>query len=167
MSEVSYSKIDYVHPRTIWTICLQFFFTVIAMIPVYYYLREIVKLIADARLLLVFLPLGIAILLFLIQLRLGTYFWKSEKVFKKRDVLVIASKSTLLTIVLFYILFLFIFGYWLSGVDFYQGLDYQSDVGRLMAETTISLGIIYGIMVMMINVQESRFEQTLKGRFRR
>lgn len=160
MSEISYSKMDYIHPRTIWTLTMQFFYTIIAMMPVYYYLREIIELIVDAKWLLVFLPIGIAILLFGMELRLNVYFWKAEKIFKNRDILVVVIKSSLLVITMFYFLFLFIFGYWLSDIDVYQGIKYQSDIGRLMAEAAISLLVIYGVIIMMMSIQESRFDQT-------
>jgi hypothetical protein len=59
------------------------------------------------------------------------------------------------------------FGYWLSGAEFYESIKYQSVIGRLMAEVIISLMIVYGLVTMMINVQDSRFEQTLTNRFKR
>ncbi len=168
MSEFSYSaKLDYLNPRTIWTISLQLFYTIIAMLPVYYYLREIIELVADAKWVLIFLPIGIAIILFGMQLRLNNYYWKNEKIFKNRDILVTALKSSILVLVFFYFIFLYIFGYWLSSIEFYEGIKFQSELGKLMAETIISLVMIYVMIIMMISIQESRFEQTLANRFRR
>ncbi|MHA2091391.1 MAG: hypothetical protein ACW98K_11070 [Candidatus Kariarchaeaceae archaeon] len=167
MSEYSYSNLEYLHPRTIWSLSFQFLYTVLAMIPVYFYFREIIEFTEDAKWLLIFLPVGIGILLFLLQLRLNSYFWKSEKVFRNRDIFVVALKSILLIIISFYFTFLLMFGYWLSGADFYESIKYQSVIGRLMAEVIISLMIVYGLVTMMINVQDSRFEQTLTNRFKR
>ena len=167
MSELTSTKLDYREPRTIWVLGFEFFYTIIAMIPIYYYFNEILEIRAEAEDLILILPIGVAILLFIMELRLNTYFWFSEKIYKKRDLLTSAIKSASLIVISFYFIFILIFGYWLGGVDTYDRIEYQNELSQLMTELAITLVSIYFILILMLNIQNQRFERIFKDRFQR
>ncbi|MCH8907265.1 MAG: hypothetical protein IH840_09265, partial [Candidatus Heimdallarchaeota archaeon] len=110
MSEVKVGKLDYSHPRTIWTLGIQLMYTIIAMIPLYYYMIEILTIRSEARDFVIYSPIFVAIILFFLQLKLNSYFWTSEKTFVKRDITITSSKSAFTIVLEFYLIFLFIFG---------------------------------------------------------
>ena len=167
MSEQTSTRLDYREPRTIWVLGFEFFYTIIAMIPIYYYFNEILEIRAEAEDLIFILPVGVAILLFFLELKLNTYFWFSEKTYKKRDLLTASIKSVSLIIISFYFIFLFIFGYWLSGAETYERIEYQNEISQLITELGITLLSLYFILVLMINIQNQRFERIFKDRFQR
>ncbi|MHA2031202.1 MAG: hypothetical protein ACXAC2_20695 [Candidatus Kariarchaeaceae archaeon] len=167
MSELATAKLDYREPRAVWILGLELFYTLIAMIPIYFYIIEILQVRANAENLVMFLPIGIALLLFFLELRLNSYFWFTEKVYKRRDLFTSSLKSVILIISSFYIIFLYVFGYWLSDSSTYQGIGYQNELSQLMAEVIISLLTIYFGVIMMLNIQNQRFERIFKERFQR
>ncbi len=167
MSELTSTRLDYREPRTIWVLGFEFFYTILAMIPIYYYLNEILEIRAEAEQLILFLPIGVAILLYFMELKLNTYFWFTEKIYKKRDLLTSAIKSATLIVSSFYLIFLLIFGYWLNGTETYEEIEYQNELSKLMTELGITLVSIYFILTLMINIQNQRFERIFKDRFQR
>ncbi|OLS27788.1 MAG: hypothetical protein HeimC2_09820 [Candidatus Heimdallarchaeota archaeon LC_2] len=168
MSELSSTRLDYREPRTIWVLGFEFFYTIIAMIPLYYYFNEILEIRAEAENLILILPISVAILLFFLELRLNTYFWFSEKTYKKRDLLTSAIKSVSFIIISFYLIFLLVFGYWLGGAETYSNrVEYQNEISQLITELGITLISIYFILILMLNIQNQRFERIFKDRFHR
>ncbi|MCE7733357.1 MAG: hypothetical protein GPJ54_00670 [Candidatus Heimdallarchaeota archaeon] len=167
MSELASAKLDYREPREVWILGLEFFYTLLAMIPIYYYLVEVLEIRSEAEDLVLFLPIGIAILLYFMELRLNSYFWFTEKIYKRRDLFTSALKSVILVVTTFYFLFLYFFGYWLANIDTYQSVEYRNELTKLMTEVSISLFLIYLILIMMLNIQNQRFERIFKYRFQR
>ncbi len=167
MSELASAKLDYREPREVWILGLEFFYTLLAMIPIYYYFVEVLEIRSEAEDLVLFLPIGIAILLFFMELRLNSYFWFTEKVYKRRDLFTSALKSVMLVLTSFYLIFLYFFGYWLADTETYQRIEYQNELTKLMAEVSISLILIYLALIMMLNIQNQRFERIFKHRFQR
>ena len=164
MSETSLTSIDYTIPRTVWVLGIQLFYSFIAMIPVYYYMRELLAIRATASRVVIFLPVLTAILLFFLELRLNDYFWISEKTYKKRDSFNSSIKSFLVIIFFYYFVFLFIFGYFLSGSGTYNSFHYNNEVSKVIAEDIASIIIIYLIVILMLNIQNQRFQQIWKRR---
>jgi uncharacterized membrane protein len=167
MSELASAKLEYREPRAVWILGLEFFYTLIAMIPVYYYIIEILEVRSEAEDLVLFLPIGIAVLLYFMELRLNAYFWFTEKVYKRRDLFTSSLKSVILVVSAFYFMFLYFFGYWLADTDTYQRVEYRNEIKQLMTEVVVSLVVIYLILIMMLNIQNQRFERIFKYRFQR
>lgn len=164
MSETSLTSIDYTLPRTVWVLGIQLFYTFMAMIPVYYYMRELLSIRATASQVVIYLPVLTAMLLFFLELRLNDYFWVSEKIYKKRDSFNSSIKSFLVIIFSYYFVFLFIFGYFLSGSKTYKSFHFNNEVSQLIAEDIASVITIYLIVILMLNIQNQRFQQIWKRR---
>lgn len=162
-TDFSPTELQLTHPRTIITSGLQLFYTIIAMIPFYYYLREIIQLNADAQYVLTFLPIATAIILFLFEIRLNEYYFFNEKVYKKRDIFDAAIKSTFVMITSFYVLFFFIFAYFLSNfVKEYQTLGLQNVLGKILFELSITIVILYLLVILMLDIQKERIKRISK-----
>ncbi len=145
-------------PRTIWVLTLQLLYSIIAMLPIYYYLREVVQFNDESQYVLLLLPVTIAFLLFFIQVKFNSYFWFNEKIFNKRDIFTSAMKSALLVVVLFYFFYLIIFGYWFTGTEEYSGLGLTNKVGKAVTESLVSVSIVGFIVLVMDRIRTARME---------
>ena len=153
MSTVGSYSINFSEPRTIWTIVLQLFYTLLAMLPFYYYLRNLIDVPTEGRYLLQFLPIATGLLIFFIQFEMNDYYWHQEKTFTERDIFKMSLKSIILTISMFYIIFFLIFAYWVGNGGGYEGGILENVVTRTMVQLGITLGLILLTLVMMKTVQ--------------
>jgi len=168
MSTATAYPIKYSEPRTIWTLSLQLFYTILAMIPFYYYLRNLVTIPAEGRYLLQFLPITIGILLFFIQVQLNSYYWREEKIFKQRDIFVSGLKSSILTLAMFYFIFFLIFGYMIGNSDAYESVLLSDVITRTMIQLLITLGTIVLTAILLQSIQDSTTSpRKFTDRFRR
>lgn len=152
------AKINTAEPRVVWTHVLQLMYTIIAMIPIVYYLREIVLLPETSRYVLIALPVSIALILFFIQIQMNNYFWDNELIFKRRDIFVVALKSNLLIVGLFYFLFLLMFGYWFTGTEVYDNLGLNDVTFKVLFEAMVSILLVISTAVIMRSIQKNRLE---------
>lgn len=152
------SSIKWTAPRSVWTLAAQLFYSLLAMLPMYYYLKNILGLVqTDNELLLYIIPIVTGILLFFAMILINEYFWVREKILLKRDITTAAVKSSFLIMVLFYFSYLFFLGYFING----QNPDYLGPLGevlleKVMFELTIGLGITIGTAVAMLSIQRYR-----------
>ena len=145
-------------PRTIWVLTLQLLYSIIAMLPIYYYLREVVQFNNESQYVLLLLPVTIALLLFFIQIKLNSYYWFSEKFFNKRDIFTSSMKSAIFVFVWFYFLYLLVFGYWFTGTTEYDALGLGNKVGKAVTESLVSVSIVGFIVLIMDRVRTARME---------
>ncbi len=148
------SNIDFNQPRSVWALLIQLFYTLVAMTPMYYYLRELVKFNDDAKYVLMFLPIVTGILLYFVELKMNLYYWNKERIFKKRDIFTVTIKSFLFVIIWFYILYFFMFGYWFSTSEPYKALGMNNQTTKSLTESLVSIGIIAGIVIVMDKIRE-------------
>ena len=168
MSSYSSFPIDYGQPRTIWSISLQLFYTLIAMIPLYYYMRNVVEIPPEGSYVLQLLPIVVAILLFFVQLRLNQFYWINEKTYKNRDIFVMSIKSVVLTLGLFYSLFFLLWSYWIGRTDIHENSGFENPLEIVVINIAVSLVILLMTLVFMVAVQEDRLTPAkLKSRIRR
>lgn len=168
MSTATGYPIEYSEPRTIWTLTLQLTFTLLAMLPFYYYLRNIAEIPADGRYLLQFLPIAVGILLFFLQQYLNTYYWRKEKIYKRRDMFVVGLQSYILSIWMFYTIYLLLFGYFIGQTDAYDTPLFSDIITRTMIQLLISLGTIALFVLAMRTAQEDNAApRKFTNRFRR
>jgi len=156
VSSVSRGNIDFNQPRIIWVNLFQLLYTLLAMIPVTYYLREIVLIEEEGQFLLIGLPISIGVLLYFVQLRLNEYFWINEQYYKKRDILISSCKSAFLVIFVYYFVYFFLLGYWISTTEQYEALNLENQIGRILFDNAISLAVIVGITLLMVAVQKEK-----------
>ncbi len=155
--EYSTDTMNLNHPRNIWTISIQLIYTQLAMIPLFYYLREVVQLEVDSLYVMLFLPVSVGLLLFIMQLLLNEYYWYSEKIYKKRDIVIVASKSATYVIGVFYILYLLMFGYWFSESEVYADITrIENNVGKTVAEAGVSIIIILFLVMLRREIQNQK-----------
>lgn len=156
MSSYSGYPIDYNSPRTIWTMSFQLLYTVLAMIPFYFYQLNILVIPSEGITVLVVLPIGVAILLFFMQIRLNHFYWVSEKTFKKRDVFHVGLKSLILTLSMFYTIFFLIFGNWVGSSDAHAQFGFTDPIEKLAIDATLTLIIILLTVIMIVSIQQDR-----------
>lgn len=156
-TEYSTSTLDLNHPRSIWTNVVQLFYTLIAMIPIFYYLREIAQLGNDGLYVLLFAPISIGLLLYILQILMNEYYWVQEKIHKKRDIFMIALRSTAFILFYFYFFYLFVFGYWFSSSDVYtEVVKLNNPIGKVITEAAISMGLVLFIVLLRRGIQNQK-----------
>ena len=127
-------------PRNIWIMFLQFFFSFVLQLPVYYYIWFVIELTAISTFATtLFLPLFSALVLASIQVLLNRFFWYNEKTLKKRDFLKSAIKSSLMVSISFYLIFFFLLTWGLSSVYYdYYGPFVTSEIVKLTFDFIVS-----------------------------
>ncbi|MDH5401531.1 MAG: hypothetical protein OEZ01_09320 [Candidatus Heimdallarchaeota archaeon] len=160
-----YATINFYNPRTVWVLSFQLIYTICAMIPFFYYMREVLELPEEARYVVVLLPLTCALVIYMLQLMLNKYYWDQEKIYKKRDILQVASKSAFYTYFIFYFMEFLVFGFWLNQFDAYIEFRIEKDLARMVVETIISMLIVVFYVTFLLNLREVKFEsRNLKTR---
>lgn len=155
--EYSTTDIDFNHPRNIWTIIIQLVYTLVAMIPIFYYMKEIVQFEQDAVNVMLLLPIATGIILFILQLLLNEFYWYEERLYKNRDIVIVACKSSSYVLGFFYFFYLFLFGYWFSNSDVYKELfRLNNQVGKAMTETAISIIFILFLVMLRRGIQNQK-----------
>ena len=156
-TEYSTSTLDLNHPRSIWTNVIQLFYTLLAMIPIFYYMREVVQLGNDGLYILLFAPISIGLLLYILQILMNEYYWIQEKVHKKRDIFLIAVRSSSFVLFNFYFIYLLIFGYWFSSSDVYlDTVNLTNPIGKVITEAGISVALILFIVLLRRGIQKQK-----------
>ena len=80
MSNATKFLIQFNNPKTIWTLSLLLLYTILSMIPFYYYLTNLVNIDNDEyAIFLQYLPIFTGLLLYFIQFLFLTYFGKKKK----------------------------------------------------------------------------------------
>ncbi|MHA2501853.1 MAG: hypothetical protein ACXAE3_03200 [Candidatus Kariarchaeaceae archaeon] len=153
MSTASGYPINYTEPRTIWTIALQLLYTLLAMIPFYYYMKNLIDIPSEGRYLLQYLPVVVGILIFFIQFEMNDYYWNQEKTFTNRDIFTMSLKSTILTLSMFYTIFFFIFTYWIGNNGAYTKGIIEDPINRTMIQLGFTLGVILLTLILMKTAQ--------------
>ena len=161
MSTVTGFPLQYNEPRTIWTISLQLLYTILAMVPFYYYLTNLVQVPEEGAVLLQYLPVITGVLLFFIEIRLNDYYWNKEKIYKHRDIFVCGMKSVILIISMFYTIFFFVFG-WLVGTN--GGYDSQVFLQDVITRTMIQLIITFATIIVVMLMMETAQSDSQAGR---
>ena len=156
-TEYSTSTLDLNHPRSIWTNVLQLFYTLLAMIPIFYYIREVVQLGNDGLYILLFAPISIGLLLYILQILMNEFYWFQEKIHKKRDILMIALRSTSFILFIFYFFYLFVFGYWFSNSEAYlEVVNIKNPIGKVVTEAGVSLILVLFIVLLRRGIQRQK-----------
>ncbi len=151
----SSNRLEWTAPRSIWTAAVQLLYSLIAQLPFYYYLREIVELIEkDYQWIVITVPISTGILLFFMQVLLDEFYWNQEKVYRNRDITVAAAKSALLVYALFYFLFFYLMEYVLSSTDFYKENGPNEPVQKMMFDLGVSLAIILFLTLFLKEMQK-------------
>ena len=84
MSNATKFLIQFNNPKTIWTLSLLLLYTILSMIPFYYYLTNLVNIDNDGIYFLQYLPIFTGLLLYFIQFLFLTYFGMKKKSTRKR-----------------------------------------------------------------------------------
>ena len=168
MSTASSYPINYSEPRTIWTIVLQLFYNILAMMPLYYYLRNLIEIPNEGRYLLQFLPITTGILLFFIQFEITDYYWHQEKTFVKRDIFKMSLKSVILSLSMFYSIFFYILTYVVGNGGGYEEGILVDPITRTIVQLSLTLGTIVLTVIMMKTAQRDfGVSRTVSSRLRR
>lgn len=157
MSNVTKFPIQFNNPKTIWTLSLLLLYTILSMIPFYYYLTNLVNIDNDGIYFLQYLPIFTGLLLYFIQFLFLTYFWNEEKVYKKRDILNVSLKSYILVFSMFYSIYFLIFGYWIGNTNAYESALLSDTINRNMIQLLITLGTILTTYLLMQNIQDGSY----------
>ena len=157
MSNTTKFPIQFNNPKTIWTLSLLLLYTILSMIPFYYYLTNLVNIDNDGIYFLQYLPIFTGLLLYFIQFLFLTYFWKEEKVYKKRDILNVSLKSYILVFSMFYSIYFLIFGYWIGNTNAYESALLSDTINRNMIQLLITLGTILTTYLLMQNIQDGSY----------
>lgn len=157
MSNVTKFPIQFNNPKTIWTLSLLLLYTILSMIPFYYYLTNLVNIDNDGIYFLQYLPIFTGLLLYFIQFLFLTYFWNEEKVYKKRDILNVSLKSYILVFSMFYSIYFLIFGYWIGNTNAYESALLSDTINRNMVQLLITLGTILTTYLLMQNIQDGSY----------
>ena len=157
MSNATKFPIQFNNPKTIWTLSLLLLYTILSMIPFYYYLTNLVSIDNDGIYFLQYLPIFTGLLLYFIQFLFLTYFWNEEKVYKKRDILNVSLKSYILVFSMFYSIYFLIFGYWIGNTNAYESTLLSDTINRNMVQLLITLGTILTTYLLMQNIQDGSY----------
>ncbi|MGB1981278.1 MAG: hypothetical protein ACPHQO_02270 [Candidatus Kariarchaeum pelagius] len=157
MSNATKFPIQFNNPKTIWTLSLLLLYTILSMIPFYYYLTNLVNIDNDGIYFLQYLPIFAGLLLYFIQFLFLTYFWNEEKVYKKRDILNVSLKSYILVFSMFYSIYFLIFGYWIGNTNAYESALLSDTINRNMIQLLITLGTILTTYLLMQNIQDGSY----------
>lgn len=157
MSNATKFPIQFNNPKTIWTLSLLLLYTILSMIPFYYYLTNLVNIDNDGIYFLQYLPIFAGLLLYFIQFLFLTYFWNEEKVYKKRDILNVSLKSYILVFSMFYSIYFLIFGYWIGNTNAYESALLSDTINRNMVQLLITLGTILTTYLLMQNIQDGSY----------
>ena len=157
MSNATKFPIKFNNPKTIWTLSLLLLYTILSMIPFYYYLTNLVNIDNDGIYFLQYLPIFTGLLLYFIQFLFLTYFWNEEKVYKKRDILNVSLKSYILVFSMFYSIYFLIFGYWIGNTNAYESALLSDTINRNMIQLLITLGTILTTYLLMQNIQDGSY----------
>jgi hypothetical protein len=157
MSNATKFPIQFNNPKTIWTLSLSLLYTILSMIPFYYYLTNLVNIDNDGIYFLQYLPIFTGLLLYFIQFLFLTYFWNEEKVYKKRDILNVSLKSYILVFSMFYSIYFLIFGYWIGNTNAYESALLSDTINRNMIQLLITLGTILTTYLLMQNIQDGSY----------
>ncbi|MCY3413905.1 MAG: hypothetical protein INQ03_19845 [Candidatus Heimdallarchaeota archaeon] len=158
-TEYSNTILVFNHPRSIFTTGFQLFYSLVAMIPVYLYVREIIKLEVDALYVLLFLPLAVGFLLFTLMIQMNQFYWREEREYKRRDIFMLGLKSTSFIIFYFYFFFLLVFGYWFSDSEVYfDMLHLENPIGKLVTEASISVALVMLIVQLRRGIQKQKYK---------
>ena len=157
MSNATKFPIQFNNPKTIWTLSLLLLYTILSMIPFYYYLTNLVNIDNDGIYFLQYLPIFTGLLLYFIQFLFLSYFWNEEKVYKKRDILNVSLKSYILVFSMFYSIYFLIFGYWIGNTNAYESALLSDTINRNMVQLLITLGTILTTYLLMQNIQDGSY----------
>ena len=158
MSTSNVDQLQMNAPRTIWVSIMQLLYTIVAMLPIYYYLREIIQLDDQSQYVLLLLPVVVASLLYFVEIKMNNYFWYNEKFFNQRDIFTSALKSTTLVLGMFYFFYLLVFGYWFSGTPEYENLGLSDKTGRTLTEALVSVAIVASLVIVVDRIRVARTE---------
>ncbi len=137
-------NINWQHPRTIWVLAYQLFFALLVQLPLYYYMREILKFTNTSYEAVVFgLPIVIGFLIFFIEIMFDQYFWQNEKVLRNRDILIVGMKSSILAAAFYFVTFFFFFGYVLNSWKIYVDNGLKDPMQKLFFELFVSFFAFY------------------------
>ncbi len=157
MSTAQMERLNWSAPRSIWTAAVQLLLTVVAQIPFYFYLREILQLIEeDYEQVVLVVPISTALLLFFIQLLMDEYYWNREIIYRNRDITIASAKSFLFVMGLYYFFFFFVMEYWLSSTEFYQTSGPKEPIQKMMLDLGIVFAVILFLTIFLREIQKRR-----------
>lgn len=164
MSTTAKHEINWYLPRNLWITISMLFWTMVGMIPFYYYLREIEQLVSkDYQYVVLYVPIMTGFVLFLMEVMLTDYFWYSERRRQNRTFGRAALYSIEFVLFLFYFTYFFLITY---GMDtlFPQIIGPYRDlpVTKLFLYLFFGLAFTVFVCVVMYTNQKSSFGKQTK-----
>lgn len=155
---VNRGKLNWIAADSIWTVVALLFYSLLVQIPVYYYLVEIAEFTSETYKYIVYIvPLIAGIFLFFMMILAIEYYWTNEKLYSKRNIVTVGSKSALLITIIYYTVYIGIFGGFLNNiVDGYANNGPQEPIQKLGLELGSSLFTVILIVFAMHSVQKYR-----------
>ncbi len=138
------AEIQWNTPRSLWVLLFQFFYSLLAMVPMYYYMRDIEDLVNETYVPMTFVvPILSSLILFMMMVLLDDVYWYQEKKYSARDFFKAGMKSTIWVTLVFYVIFYVIMGYWLNtNFPDYAGY-YKSDfVHKFFIDYGVSMSVV-------------------------
>jgi len=116
------------------------------MIPLYYYMRIFEDLKKEVYVTITFfIPIATAVILFMMMLLMNDVFWYKEKRYNKRDFFKSAMKSSAFVMVLFFVIFYLIIGFWMnSSFPDYAGYYTSNPLHKFMIDLSSTMIIVIG-----------------------
>ena len=147
MSNVSNpAEIQWSAPRSVWVMLIQFAYSLIAMIPLYYYMRIFEDLKKEDYVTMTFfIPIATAVILFMMMILMDDVYWYKEKRYNNRDFFKSAMKSSAFVMVVFFVIFYLIIGFWMnSSFPDYAGYYKNNPLHKFMIDYSSTMIIVIG-----------------------
>jgi hypothetical protein len=151
-------ELNYKAPLTIWVLAAQLFYAILAIMPMYYFWRNIEDLTqTQYQWIIILIPIFCGFILFAAMILLNEIYWYNEKHLLRRDLITSASKSSVFVTVEFYFIYFFVLGWFMSEYNpHYYGPITDVIIEKLALDLLISLGTIILTVISMISIQRYR-----------